>query len=131
MRRLAKAHEHVANRRRDTAHKSARHLVNIYGLIAFEDLNTPGLVRTYPLAKSIADAGWRPLVALTMHKVVSAGRRVVLVDAHYTSQDCSRDGCTDRKTDLTLVDRTCPQCGILHDRDVNAACTILQGALAS
>ncbi len=132
VRRLAKAHEHVANQRRDTTHKIARHLVNTDGLIAFEDLNAQGLLKNHHLAKSIADAGWHQLVQATTDKAERAGRRVVLVDPRYTSQDCSTDGCTYRKTDLTLVGRTwtCPQCGITHDRDVNAACNILQRALA-
>ena len=107
-------------------------MVNTYGLIALEDLNTQGLVRNHHLANSIADAGWHQLVQVTMHKAARAGRRVVLVDPRYTSQDCSTDGCPYRKPDLTLADRmwTCPQCGILHDRDVNAAGNILQRALA-
>ena len=132
VRHLAKAHERVANQRRDTAHKIARHLVDTYGLIAFEDLNAQGLLKNHHLAKSIADAGWHQLVQVTTYKAERAGRRVVLVDPRYTSQDCSTDGCSYRKTDLTLADRTwtCPQCGILHDRDVNASRNILQRALA-
>ncbi len=131
VRRLAKAHEHVANQRRDTAHKIARHLVNIYGLIVFEDLNAQGLLKNHHLAKSIADAGWHQLVQVTTYKAARAGRRVVLVDPRYTSQDCSTDGCTYRKTDLTLAVRMwqCPECGVWHDRDINAAQNILQRAL--
>ena len=131
IRRLAKAHERVANQRRDTAHKIARHLVNVYGLIAFEDLNAQGLLKNHHLAKSIADAGWHQLVQITTDKAARAGRRVVLGDPRFTSQDCSTDGCTYRKTDLTLRDRTwqCPGCGVLHDRDINAARNILHRAL--
>ena len=132
VRRLAKAHEHVANQRRDTAHKIARHLVHTYGLIAFEDLNAQGLLKNHHLAKSIADAGWHQLVQVTTDKAERAGRRVVLVDPRYTSQDCSTDGCTYRKTDLALADRTwqCPNCGTTWDRDVNAARNVLHRALA-
>ena len=118
--------------RRDPAHKIARHLVNTYGLIAFEDLNAQGLLKNHHLAKSIADAGWHQLVQATTDKAARAGRRVVLVDPRYTSQDCSTDGCPYRKTDLTLADRIwqCPDCGVTHDRDINAAQNILQRALA-
>ena len=132
VRRLAKAHEHVANQRRDVAHKIARYVVNTYALIAFEDLNAQGLLNNHHLAKSIADARWHQLVQVTAYKAERAGRRVVLVDPRYTSQDCSTDGCTYRKTDLTLRDRTwqCPGCGVWHDRDINAARNILHRALA-
>ncbi len=131
VRRLATVHEHVANQRRDTAHKIARHLVNAYDIIAFEDLNAQGLLKNPHLAKSIADAGWHQLVQFTTDKAARAGRRVVRVDPRYTSQDCSTDGCPYRKADLTLADRMweCPNCGIWHDRDINAARNILQRAL--
>ena len=133
VRRLAKAHEHVANQRRDIAHKISRRLVNSYDLIALEDLNALGLLKNHRLAKSIADAGWHQLVQYTTYKAESAGRRVVLVDPRFTSQDCSTPHCTYRKTDLTLMDRTwqCPHCRVWHDRDLNAAQNILQRALAS
>ncbi|PSR20311.1 MAG: transposase [Sulfobacillus acidophilus] len=131
VRRLAKAHEHVANQWRNAAHQIARYLVNTDGLIAFEELNAQGLLKNHYLAKSIADAGWHQLVQFTTDKAESAGRRVVLVDPRYTSQDCSTPGCTYRKTDLTLADRLweCPRCGVWHDRDINAAQNILQRAL--
>ncbi len=132
VRHLAKVHEHVANQRRDTAHKIARQLVNAYDLIAFENLNTQGLLKNHHVAKSIADAGWHQLVHVTIDKAARAGRCVVLVDPRYTSQDCSTPGCSYRKTDLTLRDRIwdCPECGVTHDRDRNAAQNILQRALA-
>lgn len=133
VRQLAKLHQHVANQRRDMAHKVSRVLVNKYGLIAFEDLNAQGLLKNHHLAKSIADAGWHQLVQYTTYKAAEAGRRVVLVDPRFTSQDCSTAGCTYRKTDLTLAVRTweCPTCGVWHDRDINAAQNILQKALIS
>jgi putative transposase len=54
---LARVHAHVANRRRDFHHKTARTLVNRYGLIGVEDLNVNGLASSM-LAKSVHDAGW-------------------------------------------------------------------------
>ncbi len=104
VRRLAKAQERVANQRRDAAHQIARHLVRTYGLIAFEDLNTQGLLKNHHLAKSIADAEWHQLVQVTTYKAERAGRRVVLVDPRFTSQDCSTPHCTYLKTDLILAD---------------------------
>lgn len=132
VRELARIHEHIANQRRDHAHKLSRYLINTYGLIAFENLNTLGLLKNHHLAKSIADAGWRQLLQCTIAKAEEAGRQVVLVDPKYTSQDCSTPGCVYRKTDLTLKDRVwqCPECGIHHDRDINAAQNILTRALA-
>ncbi len=71
------------------------------------------------------------LVPVTTYKAERAGRRGVLVDPRYTSQECTTPHCTHRKTDFTLADRTwhCAQCGTGHDRDINAAHNILQRAL--
>lgn len=130
VRELARLHQHIANQRRDTAHKVARSLVNSYGVIVFENLNTQGLMHNHHLAKSIADAGWHQLVAITTAKAAEAGRRVVLVDPQYTSQDCSRCGTRVPKTLAERVHR-CPVCGYVQDRDINAAENILQRARAS
>jgi putative transposase len=124
---LAKLHEHVANQRKDHAHKVSRKLVNQYQLIAFEDLNILGLVKNHHLAKSIVDAGWQQLVQFVMYKAESAGRQVVQVNPYNTSQQCSNCGEIVKKT---LSERThqC-SCGYVADRDVNAAINILNLAL--
>jgi len=133
VRELARIHEHIANQRRDYAHKVSRYLVNTYGVIAFEKLNIAGMLKNHHLAKSIADAGWNQLINVTIAKAEDAGRHVILVNPKHTSQDCSTPGCSYRKTDLTLKDRMwqCPECHVIHDRDINAAHNILARALAS
>ncbi|WP_281889690.1 transposase [Paenibacillus sp. YYML68] len=129
VRELARLHEHVANQRKDYAHKLSRNLVSRFGLIAFEDLNTVGMVKNHNLAKSIVDAGWHQLVQFTKYKAESAGRVVKQVDPRNTSQICSNCGEVVKKE---LKERThhCPHCGFVADRDVNAAINILQRATA-
>lgn len=126
---LARLHEHVANQRKDYAHKVSRQLVNRYGLIAFEDLDVQGMMKNHQLAKSIADASWSQLVQFTTYKAESAGRVVVHVDPRHTSQLCSNCGEIVKKT---LKDREhhCPHCGYNADRDENAAINILKRATA-
>lgn len=126
---LARIHEHVANQRKDYAHKLSRGLVNRYGLIAFEDLNTLGMVKNHHLAKSIADAGWYQLVQFTKYKAESAGRIVKQVDPLNTSQHCSHCGEIVQK-ELKEHIHSCGHCGFVADRDVNAALNILQRATA-
>lgn len=128
VRRLANCHEHVANQRRDYAHKVARELVNRYGTIVFEDLQTANLLKNHHLAKSIADASWHQLVQCTTYKTEEAGRCVVLVDPKHTSQHCSK---CNKIVPKTLQERThrCPRCGYIQDRDVNAAENVLNCGL--
>lgn len=125
---LAKLYEHVANQRKDYAHKISRNLVNSHDLIAFENLNTKGMVKNHKLAKSISDTGWYQLVLLTTYKAESAGRRVVLVDPRNTSQECSNCGSIVKKK-LSTRTHKCNHCGLKMDRDVNAAINILKRAL--
>src|SRR5262249_1088663 len=91
---------------------------------AVEDLSVNRMVQNRCLAKSIHDAAWSQFADLLSHKAAWAGRRYVAVNPAYTSQDCS--GCGQRHK-LSLADRTyvCHCCGLVLDRDLNAARSIL------
>ena len=125
---LQRAHEHIQNQRQDTAHKIARELVNNHDLIAVENLNTQGLMKNHHLAKSIADAAWNAFATTLTSKAEEADRQVVKVDPKYTSQTCSRCNEIVRK-DLSVRVHECPHCGLILDRDINAAKNILARAL--
>lgn len=125
--RLARLHRKVANQRKDFHHKLARRLVSRYGLIAHEDLNLAGLQRSR-LAKSFMDAGHANFIQTLTSKAASAGRRVVAVRPHHTSQICPNCGNI-RKKELSERTHSC-ECGCVMDRDVAAAKVILGMALA-
>jgi putative transposase len=122
---VARVHERMAWRRGDFAHQHSRRLVNQFDLIAVEDLSVNRMMHNHCLAKSIADAAWTQFAASHSHKAVWAGRSYVAVNPAYTSQDCS--GCGHRQK-LSLAERiyTCPCCGLVLDRDLNAARNILR-----
>lgn len=124
---LAKQHEHVANQRKDHAHKISNSLVQRYDLIAFENLHIQGMIKNHHLAKSISDAGWYQLMQFTSYKAESAGRVVVQIDPRYTSQLCSNCGNIVEKTLSERIHRC--SCGYTEDRDINAARNILHRAL--
>ena len=121
---LQKAHAHIHNQRSDFQHKLSRQLADNYGLIAVEDLNIKGLSRGM-LAQSVSDAGWGSFLAKLAYKVEYTGGRLVRVNPNGTSQVCSRCGCLP-DVPKTLADRvhSC-SCGLVVDRDVNAARNIL------
>lgn len=124
---VAQTHAHIANQRKDTAHKLSRRLVTEFSLIAVEDLNILGLAKSN-LSKSVLDAGWAQLLQFTAYKAEEAGSRVVAVDPRGTSQFCSGCGCRVQK-DLSVRVHRCPECGLVLDRDENAAWNILHRAL--
>jgi len=117
---LAKAHQDVQRQRRDFHHKTALALVVRNDTIYLEDLRVANLVRNHRMAKSIADAGWAQFRAILEAKAAYAGRRVVAVPPAYTSQDCS--GCGEHVLkSLSVRTHVCPFCGLVLDRDENAA----------
>jgi putative transposase len=130
---VARVHERIAWRRGDFSHQQSRRLVNVFDLLAVEDLSVNRMTHTHCLAKSIHDAAWSQFTTLLAYKAAWAGRQFVAVNPAYTSQDCS--GCGHRQV-LSLSDRTytCPCCGLVLDRDLNASLNILrlgQQSLAS
>lgn len=124
---LAKAYLHVADQRKDTAHKIARSLVGRYGVIAVEDLRISNMVKNHHLAGAIHDAGWSIFLNILSSKAEEAGRQVIKVDPRNTSQLCSRCGAMVKKP-LSQRWHTCPECGFSIHRDVNAAINILKRA---
>jgi putative transposase len=121
---LSKQHEKVANQRKDIAHKVSKELITKYGLIAHEDLQIKNMVKNHNLAQSISDAGWGIFFTLLKYKAENAGRMVIAVNPHNTSQICSGCGCIVKKA-LSVRTHTCLECGLVLDRDINAAINIL------
>ena len=126
---VQKAHAHVRNQRSDFQHKLSRRLVSSYGLIAVEDLNIKGLSKGM-LARSVNDASWGTFLTKLAYKAEEAGGELVKVNPYRTSQVCSQCGCLP-DVPKTLADRvhSC-SCGLVVDRDVNAARNILRLGLS-
>ena len=120
---VSRIHERIRNRRHDFVHQTARRLVNRYGVIAVEKLNVRGMVKNHCLAKSISDASWSMFRSVLTGKAERANRLVVAVNPAYTSQRCS--GCGDiQKKSLSVRTHRCTVCGLVLDRDTNAAVNI-------
>jgi putative transposase len=123
---VARCHEATAHRRRDHLHQASARLVRDYDVIAVEKLHVKGLARS-ALAKDVHDASWAKFLSMLRYKAEKAGVRIIEVDPHFTTQDCSRCGAMVRKG-LTVRRHDCPDCGLSMDRDLNAARNILNRA---
>lgn len=123
--KLAKIHRKIKNQRNDFLHKESTKLVRNYDTIVFEDLKIKNMVKNHHLAKSISDASWSRFIEYTTYKAVSAGKKVILVNPRNTSQICSNCGKPVPKG-LSVRVHKCPHCGLVLDRDVNAAINILR-----
>ena len=148
---VARVHERIRDKRSDFAHQLSREFVDTYDLIAFEDLDVKGMTSrervpknkegkaengerrdATRLARSIGDAAWSQFTMFTRNKAVEAGSRVVMVDPKNTTQECSGCGALP-EVKLGLRDRvrSCPECGLVMNRDENAARNILRRGLSS
>jgi len=125
---LAKQHLKVQRQREDFARKQANALVSSCDLIAYEDLQIKNMVKNRKLAKSIHDAGWGAFLQWLKYYAFLHDIPVIAVPPHYTSQNCSECGTLVKKA-LSVRTHICHGCGIVLDRDQNAALNILLKAL--
>ncbi len=126
--RLAKQHLKVQRQREDFARKVANTYISSSDLIAYEDLQIRNMVRNRKLAKSIHDAGWGIFLQWVKRYGALHDIEVVAVAPHFTSQKCSDCGTMVKKS-LSIRTHICTGCGVVLDRDHNAALNILNKAL--
>jgi putative transposase len=137
---VARAHRKIANQRRDFHHKQAKKLVTEHQVLVFEDLHLTNLLRR-PKTKRAEDGGYLPngaaakgglnkslldnglgqFVQIVTHKAECAGRQVYMIDPNKTSQICSTCGKPGPHKDLDERVHICSHCGVVLDRDENAA----------
>jgi putative transposase len=120
--RLAKLYRTVANQRQNTLHQLTSTLAKTKQVIVIEDLNVSGMLKNHRLAQAIADVGFGEFRRQLTYKAQWYGSRVLLASRwEPSSKTCS--GCGWGDEHLTLADRVfhCEQCGLVIDRDLNAA----------
>lgn len=130
--RLAKLHYRISCQRADFLHKATTRLTTTNSTIVVEDLNVGGMLKNHCLARSISDAGWSEFVRQLEYKTVWNGGSVVKAGRFYPStKTCSACGMV--KDEMPLSERTyhCNGCGLVLDRDVNAARNLLSLSSAS
>lgn len=132
--KVAKCYQKIKNQRNDFLQKLSTKLINENQVICLEDLSVKGMQKNHKLAKSVADASFAKFVSMLEYKALWYGRTVIKIDKFYPStQICS--GCDFRNTSLRGIKNlscrewVCPECGEVHDRDLNASRNILKEGL--
>ena len=119
--RVARLHARIANVRQDALHKLTTTLVRNYRHMVIEDLNVKGMMRNRKLSRAIADVGFGELRRQLAYKAEAEETLVTVADRWFpSSKTCS--GCGAVK-DMPLSQReyVCEVCGMVEDRDLNAA----------
>jgi putative transposase len=122
VRRLACLHRKVANQRANTLHQFTSRLAKTKAVVVIEDLNVAGMLKNHHLAQAIGDVGFYEFRRQLAYKAAWYGCRVLVASRwEPSSKTCAGCGWVDE--DLTLADRIfrCEQCGLVVDRDLNAA----------
>ena len=125
--KIAKLNEKIRNQRLWYIHHIVNQLLNENQVIVMEDLNVSGMMQNHKLAKSIQDVSFCELKQILQYKASWNDKQVIFIDRFYPSSKlCS--GCGYKNDSLQLSDRewVCPECGTIHDRDINAAKNILE-----
>ena len=124
--RIAKVFETITNKKENYIHSVVNELLSHYDTIYMEDLNTSGMLKNHKLAKAIQEVGFYKFKIVLSTKALQNDKKVVLIGRYYpSSKTCSNCGYVNKE--LKLQDRHwyCPNCGVNHDRDYNAALNIL------
>ncbi|WP_405137294.1 RNA-guided endonuclease InsQ/TnpB family protein [Nocardia sp. NBC_01388] len=130
-RKVARIHARISDRRRNDLHELTTRLVRENQTLVIEDLTVRNMMKNRKLSRSISDASWRQFRTMLEYKAEWYGRTVVVVDRWLPSSKlCSDCGTSVDSMPLRVRLWTCRQCGVTHDRDVNAAKNILAAGLA-
>jgi len=125
---LTRLHTRIVNTRTTWLHQQSARIVRQYDLIVAEDLNIKGMMKDLMFSRSIADASWSKFLSMVAYKAEKAGKHFVTIDPRNTSQKCSRCGELVLKS-LAIRTHECLSCGLVIDRDWNAARNILQAVV--
>jgi putative transposase len=128
--KVARAFEKVRNCRQDWQHKLSTKLAEQYDIVAVEDIDYKAMSQGLHLAKATNDNGFGQFRTFLFYKLIERGKKLVTIDKWFpSSKTCNQCGYVN--SELKLGDRSwiCPECGTVHNRDLNAAINIKKQGL--
>jgi putative transposase len=130
--KLARLHARIGNIRKNGLHQLTTDLTRRFHTIGIEDLNVRGMVKNRHLSRAVSDMGFFEFRRQLDYKAAQRGGMIVVADRWYpSSKTCSCCGHKLETLPLSVREWTCPECGSVHDRDVNAAINLRNLAVSS
>jgi putative transposase len=118
--KLRGLYKRIADVRSDYLHKFTTAVARKYGVVCLEDLNVSGMVKNHKLARSIQDVSFAEIRRQFEYKA----REVRYVPRFFPSSKRCSDCGHEQKMPLSVRTYVCPTCGMIKDRDLNAAINI-------
>jgi len=123
---IARLHERIKNQKKDRNHKLSRELVENNIKIFFSKDNIKGIQKKF--GKSVSNANHYQLRQMLKYKSSLCGTEYIEVGSKGSTLTCSDCGARSGPTGFTglsVREWVCTSCGVIHDRDVNAAINTL------
>jgi putative transposase len=120
---VARIYQRVVNKRRDWFFKLAHELTDKFDHLFFEDLNMKGMQALW--GRKVGDLARSEFMTILGYVASTKGKIVHLIDRFYpSSKTCSDCGHVYQTLHIKEREWTCQSCGVIHDRDYNAALNI-------
>ncbi len=130
--RLAKLHARIGNIRKDFLHKFTADICRRFSVIGIEDLNVSGMSKNHALARSITDQSFYETRRQLTYKAPTHGCKLAVADRFFPSSKlCSACGVKVESLPIKVRKWTCSNCGVIHDRDINAGINLRNNAVSS
>lgn len=130
--KVAKLHEKIKNQRTDYLQKISTLLINENQVIAIEDLRISNMMKNHKQARAISEISWYEFRVMLEYKAKWHGREIFVAPSNFaSSQLCSECGYKNSEVkNQAIREWTCPECGVQHQRDINAGKNLLKLALS-
>ena len=117
----------IRNARKHMIYKLANKIIKENDIIAIETLDVKSMYQVHKIAKHLKNMPISEFIRVLKYKSNWFGKKVIEINKYFpSSQSCNRCGFKNEEVkDLSVRKWTCPRCGLIHDRDINASINIM------
>ena len=117
----------IRNARKHMIYKLANKIIKENDIIAIENLDVKSMYQVHKIAKHLKNIPISEFIRVLKYKSKWLGKKVIEINKYYpSSQSCNRCGFKNEEVkDLSVRKWICPECGLIHDRDINASINIM------
>ena len=117
----------IRNARKHMIYKLANDILKENDIISIETLDVKSMYQVHKIAKHLKNLPIREFIRVLKYKSNWLGKKVIEINKYYpSSQSCNRCGFKNEEVkNLSIRKWTCPECGLIHDRDINASINIM------